>query len=210
MKAYEFIIESKSADIYHGTTLRRAEQIISSDTFIANTPMHSDTLPNSKNGATRTVSFSRSNRAMYKFAGGDHPTDIGVVLVMDQSLMSRDLGKRMVPYDDMNTSWYQLQQNRYSDTLQDTTSARSRGANESEELVFGNITRANKYIKKIVIFITMAEGTTESYADEKIALLKKSPIFKDPRTLITGTGSIFMRPREFINLYSKHSSDNNN
>jgi hypothetical protein len=198
MRAHEILNESKSADIYHGTRLPQAEQIIASNTFIARTPIHSDVLPKEVKGNTKTVSFTRDPKQLYKFTTGDFHSEVGVVLVIDQGLLSRDMGKRLQPYNDMETQWYKDQSARYDRySTPKTTSARSRNATEVEELVFGNIPNANKYIKKILVYMYDSNDYATKAREDRLA---KSPLLNDPRTVIID--GLHYTPRQFRQMYS--------
>jgi hypothetical protein len=80
--------ESKSADLYHGTNLDNAVDILQSNTLYRGDSTHSD------EGA---VSLTRSFGEAWNFAQWADP--LGVVFVLDQLRLSAALGKKLKPFD---------------------------------------------------------------------------------------------------------------
>ena len=152
MRINEILTEAKSADLYHGSAISNAERILASNKLIANLPagqLGIDSFkyrtrdPSSnryKQTATDlTCSFSRNISVAVEFACpkrskglGRHP---GVIFVIDQGILQRDMGKRMKPFDYF-AGFDELNQHSRS---------------EAEETVFGDITNFSKYIKEIII-----------------------------------------------------------
>lgn len=119
------IIESKSADLYHGTSLDNLNSILSDNEF------------RSGHGNENQISFSRSfNAAMQfalQFAMSDEPA---ALIVIDQVRLSQQVGKRQKPVDAYN--WV-------PEGTSDT--------GEQEEAVFAEyIKNADKLIKRIYVF----------------------------------------------------------
>ena len=189
MRAIDFITESRSADLFHGTSLAKLHRILADDVLVANTPIHSTNIPQKFKGYTKTVSLSRSPTVATNFArssavnAGLGSDSIPVVLVIDEALLYRDIGRRMQPYDDM-------------DSLSAVgDNPRSRGTSEAEEVVFGSIANINKYIKKIIVNLPSTPAA--------IAELKKySKIASDPRTAIVDILGKVHTPRQFMDLYA--------
>lgn len=140
------LTEAKTADLYHGTHPVEANKILASNTMKANAPIwtnviqHMRVKPGQEN---KTVSFSRSLSSARSFASGAASKlgMSGVIFVIDQGLLSRDVGKRLMPYNDIH-SGHALKPGEGRNV---TT--------EYEEAVVGDINNINKYIKKILIFI---------------------------------------------------------
>lgn len=137
------LVESKSAPLYHGTTIENAEEILTVNRLTARTDVDATALPHMRGSKsnTRSISFSRSLSAARGFVSGSpRRTGItGVVFVIDQQLLSRDIGKRLNPYNDILS---------YSD---DNI---SRSAyTEYEETVLGDIPNFNKYITQIIVYV---------------------------------------------------------
>jgi hypothetical protein len=82
------LAESKSADLYHGTTLDNAVDILDSDTLFRGDSSHSD------EGA---VSFTRNFGEAWNFASWTDP--LGVIFVLDQARLSQALGRKLKPFD---------------------------------------------------------------------------------------------------------------
>ena len=148
MKILEIIQESRSADLYHGTSPASAEEILKSNQLTANAPIDLNALPYMRGkqkhktltqGELKTVSFSRSMSAARSFAGGS-PRRMGitgVVFVFDQQAMWKKLGRRMTPYNDLYA----------------TSGSTKNRATEYEEMVLGDIKNVDNYIKQIFIFV---------------------------------------------------------
>jgi len=199
MKISEILVESKSSDLYHGTNLYNAEKIVSSDTFTANRPINTDKIPKAVAGHNRTVSFTRDPAITAKFMHGDFGTDVGVVFVIDQGLLSRDLGKRLQPYSDVDTEVYRAQAERWGNEPKADTSSRSRGTTESEEVVFGNLTNANKYIKKIIL---ITWDSKDANADRRAHQIRNSPLLNDPRAVVSDGATSVYSPKKFVQFYN--------
>lgn len=88
MRAREFIIESKSADLYHGTSIESAEEILDSNIMITG---------DGSQGDEGQVSFSRYFSIAWQFANSHEPA--GVIFVIDQLKLSQTLGKKLYPFD---------------------------------------------------------------------------------------------------------------
>ena len=88
-----------------------------------------------------------------------------MVFILDQGIMARDLGKRMSPYNDLNS---------ISNTSRSV-------ATEYEEMVLGDIKNINKYIKQIIVFVN------PNYKDIVDTEMYPS-LFSNPKTkLVVGT-----------------------
>lgn len=148
MKIFEIIKESRSADLYHGTTPANAEEILKTNRMNAHAPFDraASAFVRGKTefksliqGVPETVSFSRSMSAAKSFSSGS-PRRFGitgVVFVLDQETMWRDLGKRITPYNDLYAT---------------SGDSRSRGT-EYEEMVLGDILNVDRYIKEVFVFV---------------------------------------------------------
>lgn len=140
--------ESKSADLYHGTFPDRAETMLTTDTMIASAPVEPSAVRYMRGKArydNKTVSLSRSMSAARSFASGSsRKTGImGVIFVINQELLARDIGKRMTPYNDLYSS--------------DPIHGNKRNTStEYEEAVMGDINHINKYIKRIIVLVDPA------------------------------------------------------
>lgn len=147
MKLVDLLTESKSADLYHGTTAPNAERILTTNTLKANAPVY----PNMKqyirgpgrykNGAYQTVSFSRSMSAARSFAeGAPRRTGIeGVVFVIDQQRLWQTVGRRMTSYSDLHGG---------------DPATTKKSSTEYEETVLGDITNFGKFIKHIYVYVS--------------------------------------------------------
>lgn len=88
MRANEFIVESKSADLYHGTNLEAAESILQMNKLLPGDGSHGD------EGA---VSLTRNFGVAWNAAQWAYP--LGVILVLDQLGLSQLLGRKLKPFD---------------------------------------------------------------------------------------------------------------
>lgn len=136
------ILEAKTAALYHGTSPSNAEDILKADCLIANAVIAPSALKYMRgaNAGDKSISFSRSLSAARSFASSaPRRTGIsGVVFVIDQALLSRDIGRRLNPYNDLTAS---------GDT------SRGVGSTEYEETVVGDVRNFSKYVSKIVVFV---------------------------------------------------------
>lgn len=136
------ILEAKTAALYHGTSPSNAEDILKADRLIANAVIAPSALKYMRgaNAGDKSISFSRSLSAARSFASSaPRRTGIsGVVFVIDQALLSRDIGRRLNPYNDLTAS---------GDT------SRGVGSTEYEETVVGDVRNFSKYVSKIVVFV---------------------------------------------------------
>ena len=122
MKITEIITESKSADLYHGTGIEQAEEILTDDAFYLSTESSTES----------QVSLSRTFNIAWQFAQyGDGGA--GVIFIIDHDKLSRHVGKKQKPFDYMG----------YMDG--------EGGGEEFEEAVFVDIKNASSLIKKIVV-----------------------------------------------------------
>lgn len=188
------LLESRSADLYHGTTLGRLNRILQDNVLFANTPIHSKLIPQELRQYKNTVSLSRSSKVATDFARSSSSgkslakSSLPVVLVLDQAKLHAKLGRRIRPYNDM-----QALDTTYGD--QNKPSARSRGTTEEEEAVFGNIDNINSYIKQIVIH-KPNDPTKEALAE----LARYKTILNDPRTIVTDYLFKNLTGKQFMNL----------
>lgn len=176
------INEQARADLYHGTSLHGALAILKSNLIKANMPLHSTVIPAAVKGHAKSVSLTRSFQVASKFARDSayNWADVtGVVFVLDQDLLKRDFGKRLRPYDDTDTEWFAQQLRRY-DNEKGTASWRSLNKNEIEEVIYGDIPNAGKYIKQIVVF--PPGGDREA---ENLERIKQTGILDDPRAVLS-------------------------
>ena len=145
MRAQEFIIEAREADLYHGTSIDQAEDILSNNIFPteATVDIRATKFMKPEKSPVDTVSFSRSLPAASLFALYDNRSIFrGVIFVIDQGLLYRDIGRRIASYDDLY----------YDDSYRGITKT-----SEFEEAVFGPVKNANKYIKEIIVFVPSAK-----------------------------------------------------
>jgi hypothetical protein len=144
MKINDIITEAREADLYHGTTIFAAERILETNRFQARSNVEQWTrkLLKNPNEENQTVSFSRDFITAQSFmdSSGDNRFP-GVIFVIDQNLLYRDLGQRIVPYNDL--VGMETQQIR-----------RLTKRTEFEEAVFGDIENADRYIKEIIVFVS--------------------------------------------------------
>jgi hypothetical protein len=174
--------EQARADLYHGTSLRGAVAILKSNLIKANMELHSTVVPATVKGHSTSVSLTRSFDVARKFAWDKmyNWRDItGVIFVLDQDLLKRDFGKRLRPYDDTDTEWFAQQLRRY-DNEKGPASWRSLNKNEIEEIVYGDIPNASKYIKQIVVFPPGGDN-----AEKKLEMIKQTGILDDPRAVLS-------------------------
>jgi hypothetical protein len=122
MKIYEILNGSNRADIYHGTSIDNAMEILSSNMFYAST----------KSTSEAQVSFSRVLGQAVRFASWIDPA--GVVFVIDQEQLKNQVGRKMQPLDHTGGD------------------GREYGAEDKEEAVYTDIKNASSLIKKILVF----------------------------------------------------------
>lgn len=136
------LLEAKVAPLYHGTSPSNAESILTANRLTANAAISPNALKYMRgaNMGDKSISFSRSLSAARSFASSaPRRTGIsGVVFVIDQALLSRDIGRRLNPYNDLTAS---------GDT------SRGVGSTEYEETVVGDVRNFNKYVSKIIVFV---------------------------------------------------------
>lgn len=202
MRIQEIIVENYRADLYHGTTLDKAEKIVASDKLIAQTPVHSPSL--SKNNG-KTVSLTRDITTAARLAGGYG--DIKVIFVLDGSKLHQRYGKNIKPYDDTATDWYRNELARYGreDSLSKNKSTRIQGTgNEREEAVFGDIDNLDSYVKKIIVFFDKNAGGDER--ENLIKRMSQSPLLKHPKAEFGGLKAQYARtPRKMQANISKNN-----
>ena len=156
IRNYINLIESKSADLYHGTSLDGADGILESNYLEVNSwgahDFDDDSIyPSTVKGHDEASSLTR-NFNVAKGYVQNH--DSGAIIVLDQELLARDLGKRLRPVDIHGFDDY----NRRS---------------KDEELVYGGIRNVKKYIKNIYVFVDDPDELNEfetlrSYPKTKI------------------------------------------
>jgi len=147
MRISEFLLEYRDADLYHGTSLSKAEDIIMSNMMHATRPIDlgksMQVKGDHKGGWQYIVSFSRSFGVAARFAqfkSQKYSTDDlhGVVFVLDQDAIRRDCGKRLQSYNDMQ----------YISRAKVT---------EHEEALLGDLKNLSKYLKKFYILVPDSE-----------------------------------------------------
>ena len=127
------LLESKSADLYHGTSLDNADNILSSDYFEVNTwgphDHPSNVYPSSVKGSEEAASLTRNFEIATQYSKN---YGNGAVFVFDQELLARDFGSRLRPVNTQygNRSW-----------------------GKEEELMYDGIPDVTKYIKQIYVFV---------------------------------------------------------
>lgn len=184
--------EAATANLYHGTSLNGALEILQSDLIKANMPVHSNQIPKTVKGQSRTVSLTRDLYTANKFArdAASRRGITGVIFVIDQDKLKRDLGRKVRPYDDTSTDWYRQQARvDHKKSLRPTFRA------EFEEVVYGNIPNANRYIKNIII-LPPGDDNNQQTIDQ----IKNTGILDDPRTVFD------IEPRDYAE-YRKERSD---
>lgn len=193
------LVESKSAPLYHGTTVENAETILAANRLVANSEINQDALPYIRGvrAGDLSVSFSRSLSAARAFASGvPRKTGIsGVVFVINQELLSQDIGKRLNPYNDLTS-------NKGAKRLPNVT--------EYEETVVGDVTNFTKYITKIIVFahplyyanVADPEMFPMVFNNPKTTVLK-DPIVKDTHNSVDR----FASARE-LELHQARSNNN--
>ena len=194
MRFQELLTESRSADLYHGTDLEAAQEIMRSNVMTAKTQKLD--LQNRKQGAG--VSFTRDfdvARNFGKIQGSN--SNPPVIFVIDQSKLYRAVGKRMQPYayppdwggeddDDLEPSY------------------RSQSSSESEENVLGDINNISSFIKQIIIFLPAGFTKKDLYY-----YFEKDALLTDPRTIIVRVGEKNISGRQFAELIKKELSKPN-
>jgi hypothetical protein len=201
-KFIQFLLESRSADLYTGTSLVNANKILQDNILIARTPIHSTKIPQQYKQYTKTVSLTRNVQVAINFAraNGASNETLPVVFVLDQDKLYRAVGKRMRPYDDLDSMEIQQRD-------PNTPSSRSRGHNEREEVVFGDIPNISNYIKRIIVHVPSKVDSSipddEQYITRRRAAeeMRKYPaVINDPRTVIRDILGKQYTYREFTNL----------
>lgn len=187
MKITEILTEYRSADLYHGTSYKKAEDILLSNSIHATRPIDLGKSIKLK-GETDTdwqyiVSLSRSLGVASRFAEiKSNADDIylhGVVFVLDQEKLYRDHGKKLQPYNDL----------KYKSRL---------NASESEEAFVGNLDKVSEYIKKIYVFTPSSELEHLESVFKILFNHPKTVIITDKkkRTAGSNTDSAFPSSRE--------------
>lgn len=193
MKINEILTESRSAELYHGTSFKKAEDILLSNVIHATRPIDMGKSITLK-GQTDTdwqyiVSLSRSLGVAARFAeiksNADDNYVHGVVFVLDQEKLYRDHGKRLQPYNDL----------KYKSRLH---------TSESEEAFVGNLEKVSTYIKKIYVFTPSSELDHLESVFKILFNHPKTVVVKDKKKRIVGSNldSAFPSRRE-IQKYEK-------
>jgi hypothetical protein len=187
------LLEARTADLYHGTTVAKLNRLLQDNVLLANVPIHSTDIPREYKQYKKTVSLSRNSTVATNFArsssfGDDGVDGIPVVLVLDQDKLHRTLGKRMRPYNDIESL-----DKTYGD--QGKASPRSRGTVEDEEAIFGNINNINSFIKKIIVH--MPNDSSKAQIAE---FARYKMILNDQRTVVTDFLNKNLTGRQFMDL----------
>ena len=171
------LFESRSANLYHGTNLASLVKMLETNIM--------------KRGIYRSrfISFSRDSGMSINFAVGKADEQTGlksvpVMLVMDQELLYRKFGKKLRPYNDL-------------DTEEHGNTARSGSGSESEEALYSDIHGVNSFIKQIVI-----QMPVNKYRLGQLAPLMHiiEPILQDPRTVVRNFTDKNITGRQFLKL----------
>ena len=180
-EAIQQINETRMGNLYHGTDLYKAQEILKSDTLVARMPIHTTDIPAKFKGETKTVSFSRSLTVAKKFASSDYPQFPGVIFVIDQAALHRKVGRRLQPYSDVDTPWHRQQMARWGDPFgHSSQSGRSVDKTEAEEIVFGDIKGINSLIKKIYVMLSSGDNL-----DMQMETFRNSSLAHDPRVILS-------------------------
>lgn len=172
----EYLAEGREGYLYHGTSLRRAEVIVSSNTLKAESPVMSTDIPQEFKGHKRTVSFTRTLGVAKEFAIGAAGQGVPVILVIDHQKLSNLVGRRLQPYDSTATEWHRAQMLRWGNSTGNIKgSLRNHGVSEAEEMVFGDILNIDSTIAQIIIYLGEHPG------EEQYKLVKKSPLLTNPK-----------------------------
>lgn len=188
------LFESREADLYHGTNLETVSMILQSNIIKARSLIKRGVIPHLVKGQQRTVSFSRDPAMSTNFARSkaQHQQDVSgipVLLVIDQNRLYRAVGKRLQPYNDLD--------------LHKGHTERSTTGSESEEVVFGDITNANFFIKKIIIHMP-------NHADSNMLNdLAKTDIINDPRVVVVDFIDKTLTGRQFMDIIQNQSNNVN-
>lgn len=169
-------VEAATADLYHGTSLYSATQVLQSNVLKAITPIHSTQVPSSVKGHDKTVSLTRDINVAKRFANDRQyirADATGVIFVMDQEKLKQDLGRRVRPYDDTSSDLY-----RQRAQITGNKSLRPTHRTETEEVIYGDIPNVNKYIKQIIVLPPSGDHT-----DYNMTRIQQSGILDDPRTI---------------------------
>ena len=166
MRISEFLLEYRDADLYHGTNLSNAEDVLKTDLLRATSPItlgRSMTVKGDHGlGWQRIVSFSRSLSVASAFAQNKSldigPKLTGAVLVFDQASIRRDYGRRLQAYNDL-------------------THVSRKSTTEQEEALIGDLKNVSKYLKKIYVFFT---------DQEQLEKLRDTyePVLTHPKTVV--------------------------
>ena len=190
MRVYE-LFESRSADLFHGTNMPALIKMLHDNTLVARAPIHNELIPREFKGHRRTVSLTRdssmaTNFARSKAGGEEGINSIPVIIILDQDKLYRALGRRMRPYNDLESL--------------DGVASRGQVGSESEEVVFGNITNINSYIKKIVVHMPT------NYLKERYKDLDKCKIvFDNPKTIVLDFLNKNLTGRQFMDLINGYN-----
>ena len=190
MKIIE-LFENARADLYHGTLLDKAENIISADIMKAQMPVRSTDIPQQVKGHTATVSFSRSKNAAIRYSWDTQgwPGAVPTLLIINQDRLKQQVGNRLQPYDDVPTAAYNASYTRWNNG---NNVPKTHYRKDLEEVVFGDIKGINRCITQIII---MPGGR-----DTKCNLsISRSPLLKDNRTVIQYDGKIYS-PQEYLDF----------
>lgn len=187
MRIHEILTESRSADLYHGTNLAAAQEIMQDNVMHATTQKQDLRNIDQGEGVSFTRDFSIARRfGQYQGSRTDPP----VVFVIDQLKLYQSVGKRMQAYA------YPPEWGGEDDEPQ--ASYRSQSDGEAEENVMGDIKNISSFIKQIIIFLPTGFTKKDLYT-----YFDKDILLTDPRTIIIRIGKNNISGRQFAELIKR-------
>lgn len=189
MRLHEILTEGREADLYHGTDLDSAENILRTNLLkaygVSRDTIHSF-LPQSVRGHQGYVSFSRVMSVARDIA--DDNDDPGAIFVVDQQKLYQAVGKRMRPME-YEMDPYRLGYAGGYDDPEWSPENRSTQQSEHEEMVYGNIPNFMDYVKQIIVFLPeryTKRDLIREFGDYKILRHPKTIVVRSPNSKLTG------------------------
>lgn len=137
----QYLIEFRSAPLYHGTSITNAYSIISDNTIEG---QYVGWL-GIKEGVSLTRNLNVAKSFAYDSFGGGRSVDNAVIFELNQAKLTQNY--KIIPYN------YWSSRTRTTEKSGKEELHSGAKFNEYEELVSGNIKNIDRYIEKIIVFV---------------------------------------------------------
>lgn len=163
MRAHEFLKESITADLYHGTGIDQAERIVKSNAMYSN-------IDGKSHKNEPTISFTRDFGTAMQFSDGAEDDKVSVILVFDWNKLKMKAGKRLQPGEMMygwpGNDFGGDEAENFTDTADAIANKYSQPMTEDktefEEVLWSNtLPNVDNYLKQIIIMLPGTFNTEE-------------------------------------------------